>query len=283
MLEISNPLSIRQQCELLQINRTSQYYQPRVQNSNEAIVANRIYEIWHEFPFYGYRRITAQLQRESYEINHKRVSRLMHVMNLEALYPKPKCSQKDGSQPHPYLLKELTINHSNQVWATDLTYIKLPSGFVYLVALIDIYSRKIMSWKISITLEVIFCLEMLEEAILKYGIPIIINTDQGAQYTSLAWVGALQAMAIQISMDGKGRWADNVYVERLWRTIKQENIYLYSCETIKSLRSSIDEFVDFYNTRRLHQSLNYHTPNEVYQGLWAAKELVHYSKRGVAN
>jgi putative transposase len=283
MLETNHPLSIRKQCELLKINRTAQYYHPRANNNHEAIIANRIHEIWNELPFYGYRRITAQLQREGYDINHKRVSRLMHVMNLQALYPKTKCSRKDDVQPHPYLLKNLSINKANQVWATDLTYIKLPSGFVYLVALIDIYSRKIMGWKLSITMEVIFCLEMLMEAVGEYGIPIIINTDQGSQYTSTSWVEALQAMAIRISMDGKGRWADNVYVERLWRTIKQENIYLYGCDTIKSLRVSITEFVDFYNTRRLHQSLGYHTPDEVYQGLCAARELVHYSKREAAN
>ena len=283
MLENRNLLSIRQQCKLLQINRTSQYYQPRVQKCDDAIIANRIFEIWNDLPFYGYRRITAQLQRESYKINHKRVLRLMHVMNLEALYPKPKCSQKGRSQPYPYLLKGLTINHPNQVWATDLTYIKLPTGFVYLVALIDVYSRKIMSWKISITMEVCFCLEMLEEAMIKYGNPIILNSDQGSQYTSLEWVSTLQTMEIQISMDGRGRWADNIYIERLWRTIKEENVYLYSCDTVKSLRFSIDKFVDFYNTRRLHQSLNYHTPNEVYQGIWKAKELLHYSNREVAH
>jgi putative transposase len=283
MVENEHSLSIRSQCDLLMINRSMVYYQPKANEGNETIIANRIHEIWYELPFYGYRRITAQLQREGHEINHKRVSRLMRTMNIEALYPKPNCSKKDGAQPHPYLLKDIVVSEPNQAWGTDLTYIRLPSGFVYLVALIDLYSRRIMSWKISITMEVCFCLEMLEDATTLHGIPMMINSDQGSQYTSLAWISALQAMSIQISMDGKGRWADNVYIERLWRTIKQEQVYLYSCETIKSLKATMDEYIVFYNTRRLHQSLNYRTPDEVYQGLWRPAPLIHYSKREIMN
>jgi putative transposase len=279
MIDCNESLSISAQCRLLSVNRTRVYYQPTPLVKDETIIANRVYEIWLESPFYGYRRITATLTREGFAINHKRVVRLMKSMNVRALYPGLNLSKSDGSCVYPYLLRDIVIDSPNQVWATDLTYIKLPTGFVYLMALIDIYSRKIIAWGISNTMDAAFCVSVLNEALLNFEAPGIMNTDQGSQYTSLLWAQTLTDKFIKISMDGKGRWADNIYVERLWRTIKYEHVYIYSCETIKALKSSLAPYIDFYNKKRLHQSLDYHTPNEVHQGVWKAKSLLHYSKK----
>lgn len=279
MIDHSASLSISAQCTLLGVNRTRVYYKPNPLVKDETILANRLYEVWLESPFYGYRRLTATLAREGFTLNHKRVVRLMKSMNIRALYPSPNLSKSDGSCIYPYLLRDVVIESPNQVWATDLTYIKLPTGFVYLMALIDIYSRKIVAWGVSNTMDAAFCITVLNEALLNFEAPEIMNTDQGSQYTSALWIEVLALKFIKISMDGKGRWADNIYVERLWRTIKYEHVYIYSCETIKALKSSLAPYIDFYNNKRLHQSLDYHTPNEVYQGSWKAKSLVHYSKK----
>lgn len=277
-MDLLSPVSVRQQCQLLEINRSTLYYQPHA-ISDDTIMANRILELWQALPFYGYRRITAQLVREGNAINHKRVKRLMDEMGLQALYPKPKISAKDGITAWPYLLKDFTICASNQVWSTDLTYVRLPSGFVYLAAILDVYSRRVMSWGISNTMEATFCVEVLQRALRGCPAPLILNSDQGTQYTSQLWIKTLQDAGVAISMDGKGRWADNVYVERLWRTIKYEHIHLHGCTSLPELRASVGEFVMFYNMERLHQSLDYHTPDEVYQGLWQPLPLVHYSRR----
>jgi len=279
MMNLSSPVSTRQQCEWLNINRSTLYYQPQDTHRDDTLIANRIYEIWQALPFYGYRRLTAQLQREGHPINHKRVKRMMDDMGLRALYPKPRLSAKDGARPWPYLLKDLVITHPNQVWSTDITYIRLPSGFVYLAAMLDVYSRRVMSWGISNTMEAEFCLDVLERGLRHYPSPLIVNSDQGSQYTSQLWIQALEESGIRISMDGKGRWADNVHVERLWRTIKYENIRLCSHHTIKDLKTSVGEFISFYNMERLHQSLEYHTPDEVYRGVWSPAPLVHFSHR----
>ena len=228
-------------------------------------LANEIHEIWLEMPFYGYRRITAELRRRGYVINEKRVIRLMKEMNIQALYPRPRTTIKAAKDPiYPYLLKDLEITRPNQVWATDLTYIKMPVGFAYLVALIDVQSRYVLSWRLSNTMDTLFCLEMLEDALIRYPHPDILNTDQGSQFTSHEWTRRVKEADIQISMDGKGRWVDNVIIERFWRTIKHEHILLHSFEDLREARWSIERFINLYNQKRLHQSLGYKTPAEVY-------------------
>ena len=257
-------LSVRKQCELLQVRRSSFYYQP-VTLKEETELANEINELWQEMPFYGYRRITAELRRRGFVVNGKRVIRLMHEMHIEALYPKPKTTiRAREDKVYPYLLKDLSINAPSIVWATDITYIRLPGGFVYLVALIDVYSRRVLTWRLSNTMDTYFCLEMLKEALEIYGIPLIINTDQGCQFTSQAWIMLVESHGIRVSMDGKGRWADNITIERFWRSLKHEHLALYALSTIAEVRRSIGGYVTLYNHKRLHQSLGYKTPAEVY-------------------
>lgn len=281
MIQPQHTSSVRQQCIWLEVNRPTLYYKPRPVGDADTVLANRLHELWLAMPFYGYRRFTAQLQREGHAINHKRVKRLMDDAGIQAIYPKPRLSGKDGTQPWPYLLKDIEITHPHHVWGTDITYVRLPSGFVYVIALMDLYSRYIVSWGVFNTMEVASCLSVWEKGLQDYGEPHIVNSDQGSQYTSQAWVDALRAAGVKISMDGKGRWADNAHVERLWRTMKYEHIHLQGCVSLPELRSSVGEFVTFYNTQRLHQSLDYHTPDEVYRGVWSPAPLVHYSKRPV--
>lgn len=264
MVDAQHPeLSIRKQCCLLAVNRSNVYYEP-APTRDDTELANEIHELWLEMPFYGYRRITAELNRRGYLINHKRIFNLMRAMNIKALYPAPKTTiTSPDHKIYPYLLRGLQIVRPNQVWSTDITYIKMPNGFVYLVALIDIYSRFILAWRLSNTLDKSFCLDMLTHGLTR-GLPEILNTDQGCQFTSTAWTSMVEEHGIQVSMDGRGRWADNVYIERLWRTIKHEHIFLYSFDTVGQIKQSIGEFIEIYNTRRLHQSLGYKTPAEVY-------------------
>lgn len=264
MIEMKhNNLSVRRQCSLLRVNRSTLYYEA-VDDIDDTNMANEIHELWMEMPFYGYRRITAELRRRSYPINPKRVLRLMREMNLQALYPRPKTTIRSAKdQVYPYLLKELEITRPNQVWATDITYIKMPVGFAYLVALIDVHSRYVISWRLSNTMDTHFCLEMLDEA-LSYGCPEILNTDQGSQFTSCDWIERVKGAGILVSMDGKGRWVDNVIIERFWRTLKHEHVLLHSFEDLRQARGSIGQFIDLYNHKRLHQSLGYKTPAEVY-------------------
>jgi putative transposase len=264
MIDVQEKLSIRRQCQLLRVNRSTLFYKKRCEQEETAL-ANEILEMWMVMPFYGYRRVTAELKQRGYEINHKRVQRMMKEMKITALYPKPRVKAGSGPQKYPYLLKDLLIHQPNQVWATDITYIKLPGGFVYLVALMDVYSRFIVSWRLSTTLDVSFCLEMLREGLLNYGSPEILNTDQGCQFTSQAWISCVEGACIRISMDGQGRWADNVYIERFWRTVKQELVFLERWSTVREARASLGRFIVLYNTKRLHQSLGYQTPGAVYQ------------------
>lgn len=256
-------LSIRQQCELLSLNRSNVYYKPRPRQ-NDTLLANEIHDLWLEWPCYGYRRITAELKRKGYGVNHKRVLRLMQLMNLQAIYPRPKTTiYSPENKIFPYLLRGLKIERPNQVWATDITYIKMAIGFMYLVGMIDVFSRYLVSWALSNTLDTSFCLTMLNHG-LSLGRPEILNTDQGCQFTSAAWVDRVENNGIQVSMDGRGRWADNVYIERFWRTIKHEHILLHSFDTVNELKESIGLFIDRYNNKRLHQSLGYKTPAEVF-------------------
>jgi putative transposase len=256
-------LSIRKQCEVLSICRSNVYYK-HVPEYDDLLLANEIHELWLDMPYYGYRKITVELKHRGHDINHKRVLRLMQEMKLQALYPKPATSMRNADhKTYPYLLRDLDICRPNQVWATDITYIKTPSGFMYLVGLIDIYSRFVLAWCFSNTLDTLFCLDMLDQG-LHYGKPEILNTDQGCQFTSALWINCVEANGIKISMDGRGRWADNIIIERFWRTLKYEHVLLHSFETIKELKHSIGAFIDTYNNKRLHQSLGYKTPADVY-------------------
>ncbi|HWY36346.1 MAG TPA: IS3 family transposase [Nitrosopumilaceae archaeon] len=265
MIDASNgSLSIRSQCSLLGIWRSNIYYCTK-DRPDEGIIANEIREIWLSMPCYGYRKITKELQRRNYKINHKRVQRLMREMRIAAIYPKPRTTLINSEhKKHPYLLKDLEITHPNQVWSTDITYIKIIGGFIYLIAIIDVYSRFIVSWSLSVTLEAEFCIDALDKALENWPKPEIINTDQGVQFTSIEWTTKLIELGIKISMDGVGRWADNIYIERFWRTIKYEYIFLYSFATIREARAAIGKFIHEYNHKRLHQSLKYQTPAEVY-------------------
>jgi len=266
-------LSVRKQCSLLGLNRSTLYYQAKG-SDEEVVLLNQIYDIWVSTPFYGYRRIWAELRHQGYEVNRKRVQRLMKVLNLQAIYPKPNVSQKRKEHKiYPYLLKGLTINRPNMVWCTDITYVRVGQGFVYLVALIDVYSRYIVSWRLSITLEACFCIEMLEEAF-KKGVSDFMNTDQGSQFTSQEWINRVEAAGAKVSMDGQGRWADNIPVERFWRSVKYEDILLNSYETVEQVRQGIKRYIEFYNERRPHQSLGYARPGEVYRGQLKANAYI---------
>ena len=228
-------------------------------------MANEMNEIWSDMPVYGYRKITKELQRRNYKVNHKRVLRMMRQMNIMAIYPKPKTTIiNQEHKKYPYLLRDLKIMEPNHVWETDITYIKIVGGFVYLVAIIDVFSRFVLSWSLSVTLEVGFCIDALTTALQNWPAAKILNTDQGVQFTSTEWINTVETAGIKISMDGIGRWADNIYIERFWRTAKHEYILLCSFESVKSARKAIGEFIDIYNHKRLHQSLGYLTPAEVY-------------------
>lgn len=265
MIDINHDqLSVRKQCQVLGVGRSNIYYTPMIA-PDESILANEIHELWMEMPCYGYRRITAELQRRDYDINHKRVLRIMRDMNIQAIYPKPKTSQANKDHiKYPYLLRGITVQEPDQAWATDITYIKLPHGFAYLVGIIDIYSRFILGWTLSNTMETGFCLEALEKALKGGRKPGIVNTDQGVQFTSHAWIERILSIDSKVSMDGIGRWADNIFIERFWRTLKHEHLLLHDYQTVTQVRISIAYFIEIYNHKRLHQSLGYKTPAEVY-------------------
>jgi putative transposase len=258
-------ISVVRRCELLKVNRSTVYYQSDKPDEDDIWLMNLIRDIWLQYPFYGYRKITREL-RVVYNqlINHKRVLRLMNVMEIEALRPKPKTSIKmAGHVIYPYLLRNMEITRPNQVWMVDLTYIKFKSGFVYLIALIDVYSRYVVGWSLAETMHTEGCLAALKQA-LKIAKPEIINNDQGSQFTSETWILMLLNLAIKISMDGKGRCLDNVYIERFWRTIKYEAIHLNEYDCLKALYKGIKHYIHFYNNERYHQSLDYATPSSVY-------------------
>ena len=267
MVELGHKdLSIVEQCNILDISRSSYYYKP--QNLKEDWEVKMIMAIIEELtkrPFYGYRKIAKALQKQEIDITRKQVRRLMNKSGLQAIYPKRNLSKaRKEHKKYPYLLRNKTISFPNQVWATDITYLKLGGKAVYLTAVLDLFSRKVLSWRISNTMDVHFCIAALEEAIMIYGVPAIFNTDQGSQYTSEAFTSVLESHKIQISMDGRGRALDNIYVERLWRTLKYEEIYLKSYESMIELQESVSRYFDFYNSERFHQSLGYGTPDEMY-------------------
>jgi len=267
MIKREETLPIKDQCRLLDLSRSSFYYRERPCNPVEVDLMHEIDKIHLAWPFYGSRKIRRELVNRGYSVGRGRVRRLMRRMGIEAIYRKPRTSiPQPGSHIYPYLLKDLTIERSNQVWATDITYLPMAHGFAYLVAIIDLHSRKIVAWRLSNTMDASFCKEALEEAIHRFGPPEIFNSDQGSQFTSDTFTGVLKANDIQISMDGKGRWIDNVFIERFWRSIKYEEVYLKAYQSLREARQSLHFYVDFYNQDRFHQHLDYRTPNEVYYG-----------------
>ncbi len=266
MIDRKQSLPITRQCELLSLNRSTVYYQPKPAPEGDLALMLRIDKMHLKRPFYGSRRIRDWLQEEGHAVGRKKVRRLMRQMGIMALYPKKGTSRPGkGHKIYPYLLRGLTIDRPNQVWATDLTYIPMAKGFVYLVVVMDWYSRNVLSWRLSNTMESDFCIDALEEAMSRYGKPDIFNTDQGAQFTSEAFTNVLKAAEIKISMDGKGRWVDNVFVERLWRSLKYEEVYLRAYDSIGEARMRIGDYFRFYNSERKHQSLKM-TPDQAYFG-----------------
>lgn len=261
----SEAVDIKRKCELLNVTRSTIYYKPKNTEKNDVKIMNELRDIYLETAVYGYRKMTVALRKRGFIVNHKKVRRLMRLSGLRAIYPTKSATARNVSHKvYPYLLRGMNINRPNQVWEVDITYVKMRNGFVYLVCLIDVFSRKIMGWSLSTFLDTSSCLEALNSA-LKWGTPDIINSDQGCQFTSAAWIEALQQSGILISMDGKGRWADNVFVERLWRTIKYECAFLHSFVTVCEARLGLGRFIEHYNSSRFHQTLNYHTPNVIYE------------------
>jgi putative transposase len=257
-------LSVRRQCELLGLNRASLYYEPVPESAENLRLMRLLDQEYTAHPFYGSRRLLVWLNKQGEQVNRKRVQRLLRLMGLEAIYPKPKLSAGGrGHRVWPYLLRGVAIERPNQVWSADITYVPLARGFMYLAATIDWYSRYVLAWRLSNTLDGGFCLEMLEEA-LAGGRPEVFNTDQGVQFTAEAWTGRLQAAGVAVSMDGRGRCLDNVFVERLWRSVKYEDIYLHGYETVPALQAGLGRYFAYYNEERMHQSLAYRTPAEVY-------------------
>jgi putative transposase len=265
-VEVSHPqLSIGRQCELLGLARASFYYEPATAAAENLRLMRLIDEQYTAQPVYGSRRMTVWLQGQGHEVNRKRVQRLMRLMGLEAVYPRPKLSAAGcGHRVFPYLLRNVKIERVDQVWSTDITYVPMAKGFMYLAAVIDWYSRCVIAWRLSNTLDGWFCLEMLDEALTR-GRPEVFNTDQGVQFTAEAFTARLLSAGVAVSMDGKGRCLDNVFVERLWRTVKYEDIYLRCYETVPELTSGLGRYFPFYNEERPHQSLGYRTPAEVYR------------------
>jgi putative transposase len=254
-------LSIRRQCALLGVARSGVYRPPRPANDNDLALTQRIDELFTAWPFLGSRRLTTLLRSEGHAINRKRVQRLMRKMGIAALGPKPRTTTPaPGHKIYPYLLRGLAIERPNQVWAADITYVPIGRGFLYLVAVMDWASRAVLSWRLSNTMDASFCVAALEEALARFGRPEIFNTDQGSQFTSAAFTGTLAAAGIKISMDGRGRWMDNVFIERLWRSLKHEDIYLKGYADGREARAGIGAWIAFYNTRRPHQALGNRMP-----------------------
>jgi putative transposase len=257
-------LPVSRQCELLGIARSTVYYRPVVPSALDEVLKRRLDELYTAYPFYGSRRMTAVLRREGHAVNRKRVRRLLQELGLQAIYPKVNLSEPHPAhQVYPYLLRDVPIVRPNQVWSSDITYVRLAQGFAYLVAVIDWYSRKVLAFRLSNTLDGAFCQECLDAA-LAYGQPEIFNTDQGSQFTSLAFTGRLAVAGIRISRDGRGRALDNVFVERLWRSVKYEDIYPNGYATMTDARQGLTRYFVFYNDERPHQALKYRTPAEVH-------------------
>ena len=265
MIDREHDLPIARQAEVLSISRGSVYYRPRAVSTADLAIMRRIDELHLQFPFAGSRMLRGLLAGEGIKVGRRRVRTLMKRMGIEALYRRPRTTKPEpGHKIYPYLLRDKVVKQPNQVWAMDITYIPMARGFVYLAAVLDWATRRVLSWRLSITMEASFCVEALEEALAKYGKPEIFNTDQGSQFTGAAFTSVLKRNDIAISMDGKGAWRDNVFVERLWRSIKYEEVYLRAYDSVGEARQSIGRYLDFYNGRRPHSSFDGMTPDQAY-------------------
>jgi putative transposase len=271
LIDRGGKLAVKRQAQLLGLSRSSVYYRGRPASARDLKFMRRIDELHLEAPFFGARKIAAQLRREGELVGRRHVRTLMRKMGIQALYRRPRTSiPAREAMIYPYLLENVVIERPNQVWSSDLTYLPMAHGFLYLMAILDIASRKVLAWRLSNTMEASFCLEALEEALTRFGPPEIFNTDQGSQFTSKEWTTPLEAAGVAISMDGKGRWIDNIFIERLWRSVKYEDVYLHAYASGSEARKSLTQYFDFYNRRRVHESLNYVTPDEVYFGTLSA-------------
>ena len=258
-------ISMNRQCELLSIHRSGLYYTPQPESAENLLIMRMMDEQYFKTPFYGKPKLTKWLHAKGFKINHKRVKRLMRLMDWQTLYRKPNTSWKNKEHKvYPYLLKDLTVTHSNQVWAIDITYVPMKKGFLYLCAIIDLHTRYVVNWSLSNTMTATWCRSVVEEAITLYGKPQIINSDQGSQFTSEEYTSLFDD-EMRISMDGKGRAIDNIFIERLWKSVKYENVYLYAYEDGVQLYEGLKNYFDFYNNERMHQSLDYKTPASVYK------------------
>jgi len=267
MIDRGAAVTVRRQAQLLDLSRSSVYYRPRPVPERDLLLMRRLDELHLEAPYYGARKLAASLRREGHDIGRKHVRTLMRRMGIAALYRKPRTSiPAREAAIYPYLLQDRVIERPNEAWASDITYVPMAHGFLYLMAIIDLASRKMLAWRLSNTLSTEFCVEALEEALQKFGPPEIFNTDQGSQFTSEEWLTPLQAAGVAISMDGKGRWIDNVFIERLWRSVKYEEVYLRGYANGHEAQRSLSRYFVFYNARRVHETLNYATPDEVYFG-----------------
>ena len=265
MIDRTDKLPVTRQAELLNISRGSVYYLPKPVSQADLTLMRRIDELHLELPFAGARMLRDLLRQEGFKAGRKHVATLMRKMGIEALYRRPNTSRKHPENPvYPYLLRHLAVTQPNQVWAMDITYIPMRKGFVYLAAVVDWHSRKVLAHRVSITMETDFCIEAVEEAIQRYGTPGIFNTDQGCQFTSSAFTGLLKQNGIRISMDGQGAWRDNVFVERLWKSVKYEEVYLKAYNTVSEAKAGLARYFEFYNTRRPHSSLDRMTPEQFY-------------------
>lgn len=265
MIDRTHDLALSRQAGLLGISRGSVYYLPQAVPDTDLKLMRRIDELHLDYPFAGSRMLQGLLKAEGHDVGRLHVRTLMRKMGIEAIYRRPNTSKPaPGNKVYPYLLKNLAITRPNQVWAMDISYIPMAKGFVYLCAVVDWFSRRVLSWRLSITLETAFCIEAVEEALSRYGKPDIFNTDQGSQFTSIDFIKVLKDADISISMDGKRAWRDNVFVERLWRSIKYEEVYLHAYQSVPEARSGIGKYLAFYNSRRPHSSLDRMTPDQVY-------------------
>ncbi len=263
-------LSIERQCALVSISRSCYYYTPQDESALNLRLMRLIDRQILETPFYGSRQMVRYLKRQGYCVSRKRIRRLMKKMCISAIYQKPNTSKAEpGHKIYPYLLRNMEVTKANQVWCTDITYIAMPRGSMYLIAIMDWHSRSVLSWRLSNTMYVSFCIEALEEALEKYGAPDIFNTDQGSQFTSFEWIDILNEHKVKVSMDGKGRWMDNVFIERLWRSVKYECVFLHALETGNALRKALGKWFDFYNLERPHATFDGQTPHEVYNQIAA--------------
>jgi len=267
MVDRDASLPVTRQCQLLKVTRSTVYYRPAAMSEDTFAIMRALDEIHLELPFLGSRKLVTELAERGFIVNRKRVKRLMGLMGMEAIYPKPRTSRPGvgaGHKVYPYLLGGVEITRPDQVWVSDLTYIPMAAGFAYLVAIMDAYSRRILSWRLSNTADARFCVEALKEALDVHGAPEIFNSDQGSTFTSRTFTGVLEANGVRISMDGKGRWIDNVFIERFWRSLKYEEVYLHAYEDLRQARSGIERYLRYYNEGRAHQGLNGWTPERVY-------------------